>query len=275
MKCRLTICGLSLAVALVVCVMAPHTCHAASVDSAGVWSASMGRTVPVTVIAPDADKSHPTVYLLHGYGGNHNTWLLKTCPALPSLADSLGIIFVCPDGRNSWYIDSPVDTVSCYETFITHELVAFVDSAYATIPHRHARAICGYSMGGHGALWCSLRHSGVWRAAYCISGCVDLTAYPGRWEIDRVLGAYAGHQAQWRAHSVVNLDAADAGVDISLDCGSEDVFVNDNRRLHRRLSALGVPHRYTEMPGGHTHDYWRAALMRALDYLSPLLQRED
>ena len=210
-----------------------------------------------------------------GYGGNHNTWLSKTCPVLPSLADSLGIIFVCPDGRNSWYIDSPVDTASCYETFITNELVAFVDSAYATIPHRHARAICGYSMGGHGALWCSLRHSGVWRAAYCISGCVDLTAYPGRWEIDRVLGVYAGHQAQWRAHSVVNLDAAAAGVDISLDCGSEDVFVNDNRRLHRRLSALGVPHRYTEMSGGHTHDYWRAALMRALDYLSPLLQRED
>lgn len=45
-------------------------------------------------------KKCPTLYLLHGYGGNSLTWLgIK--PELPQMADRDGIIVVCPDGKTA------------------------------------------------------------------------------------------------------------------------------------------------------------------------------
>lgn len=50
---------------------------AAAVDTLAVRSASMDRDIPVIVILPDGASPAnpcPTVYLLHGYGGNQTTW---------------------------------------------------------------------------------------------------------------------------------------------------------------------------------------------------------
>ena len=83
---------------------------AAAVDTLAVRSASMDRDIPVIVILPDGASPAnpcPTVYLLHGYGGNQTTWL-RIKPSLPAIADREGIAFVCPDGATSWYLDSKV-----------------------------------------------------------------------------------------------------------------------------------------------------------------------
>jgi enterochelin esterase-like enzyme len=42
-----------------------------------------------------------------------------------------------------------------------------------------------------------------------------------------------------------------------VDCGTEDVFLSQNRFFRKRITALGIPLRYAEWPGGHTWDYWR------------------
>ena len=66
-----------------------------------------------------------------------------------------------PDGKNTWYWDSPLNADVRYETFISNELVKYVDSHYKTVADRKGRAITGLSMGGHGAMWNGLRHSDV------------------------------------------------------------------------------------------------------------------
>ena len=61
---------------------------AAAVDTLAVRSASMDRDIPVIVILPDGASPAnpcPTVYLLHGYGGNQTTWL-RIKPSLPAIA---------------------------------------------------------------------------------------------------------------------------------------------------------------------------------------------
>lgn len=237
---------------------------AARIDTVAVWSDSMRKTIGVTVIVPATADVVPVVYLLHGYDGDHTTWLGRTKPSLPSVADSLGVMFVCPDGGNSWYFDSPVDTSSCYETFVTGELVAYIDSTYRTLPCREARAVCGYSMGGHGALWCAVRHKDVFAAAACLSGGVDLTGYPDSWDIAKVLGRMDANPRLWRQSSVISLVGEMDGLAIVIDCGTEDFFHRDNLRLHQLLTRAGVEHTYYSFPGGHTHDYWDAALDRAM-----------
>ena len=88
----------------------PFSAQAAKIEIVEVKSASMDKKVEVVVVCPDvADtKDCPVVYLLHGHGGNARQWITFK-PELPSLADEKGIYFVCPDGKNSWYWDSPTN----------------------------------------------------------------------------------------------------------------------------------------------------------------------
>ena len=71
---------------------------AARIDTLSVESPKMKKNIEVLVIVPDQCKASapcPTVYLLHGYGGNARSWL-KLKPELPQMADADGIIVVCP-----------------------------------------------------------------------------------------------------------------------------------------------------------------------------------
>ena len=108
--------------------------QAAKVDTLSVHSDAMNKEVQVITICPDkamAGEKCPVLYLLHGYGGNAGTWLgIK--PELPRIADKEGIIFVCPDGKNSWYWDSPLNKEYRYETFVSKELVNYIDKNFTT-----------------------------------------------------------------------------------------------------------------------------------------------
>ena len=95
--------------------------QAATVDTLSVWSASMNKGVEVVVVVPDGARTktgpaYPVLYLLHGYSGYAANWL-QVKPELVQLAERDSVIVVCPDGKNSWYWDSPVDPSMRYETF--------------------------------------------------------------------------------------------------------------------------------------------------------------
>ena len=140
--------------------------------------------------------------MLHGYGGNARSWVgLK--PELPKIADEKGIIFVCPDGKNSWYWDSPKNQAYRYETSVASELVKHTDKNYATIPEKKGRAITGLSMGGHGALWLAIRHKEIFGAGGSTSGGVDIRPFPKNWEMNKQLGDYESDKTLWDQHTVI------------------------------------------------------------------------
>ena len=168
--------------------------RAARVDTIMVKSPSMNKDVKVVVVTPDVALGKkalacPVLYLLHGYGGNAKTWIgIK--PNLPQIADEKGMIFVCPDGKNSWYWDSPLNPSYRYETFISSELVKYIDEHYKTIADRKGRAITGLSMGGHGAMWNAIRHKDIFGGAGTTSGGMDIRPFPKNWEMSKQLGDY-------------------------------------------------------------------------------------
>ena len=45
------------------------------------------------------------VYLLHGYGGDYTNWITRT--ELLNYAKDYPCILITPDGKNSWYTNSP------------------------------------------------------------------------------------------------------------------------------------------------------------------------
>ncbi len=240
--------------------------RAARVDTVFVKSPSMQKEVKVVYILPDKalakkPQACPVVYLLHGYGGNARTWI-GVKPDLPQIADEKGIIFACPDGKNSWYWDSPQNPAYRYETFISSELVDYTDTHYATISNKRARAISGLSMGGHGALWNAIRHTDIFGAAGSMSGGVDIRPFPNNWEMKKQLGELTANEPVWNNHTVINqVDKLKNG-DLALivDCGEGDFFLEVNKELHKRLLAYKIEHDFITRPGGHTGRYWNNSI---------------
>lgn len=271
------------------------------VDTVAVYSPSMDKTVKNVVILPcgyDGDTvRYPVVYLLHGYNNRYDSWLRKTKPELPQTASDFRVIVVCPDGESSWYWDSPCDPKSRYETYVSRELTGWIDSCYRTVGDRSGRAVSGYSMGGHGALWLAFRHPDIFGACGSMSGGVDIRPFPNNWKIAEQLGPYAENREVWDEHTVINqlyrvvpftdynrevasgkaapvcYDLQPGQLAILIDCGTEDYFYAVNEELHRRMLYYHIAHDYVTRPGAHTHDYWRMAVEYQLFFFRRFFDR--
>ncbi len=254
---------------LLICFWICIPVNSSVVDTVKIKSGKMNRDISCVVISPDKKKCDlyfPVLYLLHGYSSqgyhdSHKVWIDKIKTNLPVLADQYGIMIVCPNGENSWYWDSPVHSRSQFETFIAKELVEYIDKNYATIPDRRGRAITGASMGGHGALWLAIRHQDVFGAAGSMSGGVDITPFPDKWEIEKLLGEKSSGTV-WKQYTVINqVDKLQNGnLCLIIDCGYNDFFFQVNDNLHRELLKRKIAHDYIVRPGGHTSQYWNNAI---------------
>ncbi len=125
----------------------------------------------------DKNRRYPVVYFLHGYGAHAEMyWNIMTVPAAAGreMAGSVKeMILVHPDSYTkydgSMYSNSP--TTGDWETFITQDLVNYIDSHYRTIPTRASRGLAGHSMGGYGTFRIGMKHPEVYAAIYPMSSC--------------------------------------------------------------------------------------------------------
>lgn len=247
----------------------------AQVDTVSVPATCVVSPMRVTVVLPEQyfeknDTAHyPVVYLLNGYGGDYSSWVTIR-PDLDRLASLYGMIFVCPDGRDSWYWDSPVDPEMQMESFIIKELVPYIDSSYRTRAEAAGRAVTGLSMGGHGGLWLGMRHSDVFGSAGSTSGGVNIIPFPSKWKMAKRLGEYESNKERWEQHTVINLVPAlkPGQINIIFDCGCDDFFAGKNEELHQALLKHGIPHDYISRPGNHTQKYWNNSILYQLMYFN-------
>jgi len=236
--------------------------QAAVVETIEVHSPAMNKNIKVTVISPDGkEKTCSVIYLLHGYGGNAMTWP-NIKPNLPEIAEQYNLIFVCPDGKNSWYWDSPKDPSYRYETFVSKELVNYIDANYNTRKEKAGRAITGLSMGGHGALWIAFRHLNTFGAAGSMSGGLDIRPFPKNWEMSKQLGDITENPLLWENHTVINQIHKIKNGDLALiiDCGYGDFFLEVNNNTHKELLDKGIDHDYIVRPGAHNNAYWNNSI---------------
>lgn len=243
-----------------------YTLFAQKVDTVSVYSQSMKQNLKSCVIIPagypQSENQYPVVYLLMGYALNYSDWL-KYFPEIKQLSNRYNTIIVCANsGYSSWYFDSPVDSTMKFETYVAKELVPYIDSSYKTIKDRIGRAISGLSMGGHGALYLSIKHQDIFGAAGSMSGGVDIRPFPSNWDLAKRLGEKNKYPENWEKNTVINLLhlLSNDKLALLIDCGVDDFFLNVNRSLHEKMLYLNIKHDYIERPGGHTMEYWNNAL---------------
>lgn len=242
----------------------------------------MNKIIPALVITPDNYENntdcYPVVYLLHGHGDHYNGGWMTKGKGFEKLADRYNFLIVLPDGNvDSWYLDSPVDSTSRYETYIAKELIAAVDSNYRTINCREGRAIIGLSMGGHGALFQAMSHPDVFSAAGSMSGGVDFRLFPNSWGLSKVLGNIEEYPENWEKAVVINKvkTLVPNQLDLIIDCGVDDFFYPVNKALHEELRKRKIPHDFISRPGAHTWEYWKGAIEYQLLFMFKHFEKEQ
>ncbi|MHB8464641.1 MAG: alpha/beta hydrolase [Acidimicrobiales bacterium] len=144
-------------------------------DSAALADNPLGDPArrPVWVHVPsgydaDASRRWPTLYLLRGHTGQVDMWANRRAmaPTFLEQLDAVGpdAIVVLVDGWTSWggaqYLDTPA--IGRYSTYLSEDVVAWVDATYRTVAAPAGRAVIGHSSGGYGALVNGLLRPDVW-----------------------------------------------------------------------------------------------------------------
>ncbi len=128
----------------------------------------------------NSEKKYPVVYFLIGHSDRRVNFLngvfqgFRLGTSMNTLINSGAVkemIFVLLDGMNlmdgSFYEDSPASGNWCQ--WVAEDVVSYIDNNYRTIPKREARALCGHSMGGFGAINIGMKHSDVFGIIYSMS----------------------------------------------------------------------------------------------------------
>ena len=258
-----------------------------------------------------SQQTWPTLWLLHGGGGNHNDWIKNT--DVEKVTRNLPVIVVMPEtsgcsAYSDWWNDGKKGPPA-WETYLTKEVRTILETDYRA---SNKRAIAGLSMGGLGALKLAAHHPGMFQAAASFSGNVDpLHGYnngktgpdlPGlgcilSWKrLDdwkRVWGDYRipAQRAIWQQNSpyeqaekLANLDylyvSSGNGLSNPLKVGLD--FDPVEQEVHRqakglvqKLQLLKIPVTSHFYEGNHTWPYWQRELHRALPQIMEVLEKKE
>jgi putative tributyrin esterase len=268
---------------------------AATLRTVSWKSTVLGRTKQLSVLlppghAPGSGTSYPTLYLLHGWGGNRDTWVTHT--ELIRLVEPLGLIVVMPESGRRWLINDCRN--NRYEDYLLDEVIPFAERTLGSKPDRGARAIAGFSMGGATAVMHTLRHPDVFGVAASLGGAFEAASRIGdpyadvRLDPEMFMPEEADHNRTWGPPGsetrleydpfrLMSLLGQRHPAALYVDVGIDDHprILGGNRRLHEGLGALGVEHRYTERPGAHAWEYIRDALPEMLLFVAGCLNARD
>jgi enterochelin esterase-like enzyme len=91
-----------------------------------------------------------------------------------------------------------------------------------------------------------------------------------------ILGSEQEHSANWSRNSILTLAGSiQAGeLNVMIDCGTEDEWLEENRKLHEILFDRKVPHDFVERPGGHDAEYWNNSIDFILLYVGKHITRK-
>jgi len=123
----------------------------------------------------DRNRRYPVLYALHGYSIGAEQWTHEIhVPQTLEAAFAQGtgpMIVVLPDSKTLYggSIYSSSLTVGDFETYVSRDLVAYVDAHYRTIADRRARGLAGHSMGGQGTARIGMKHPEVFGSMYVMS----------------------------------------------------------------------------------------------------------
>lgn len=214
----------------------------------------------------------PVVYFLAGLTCTEETFMIKA--GAQRYAAEWGLALVAPDtsprrtgipdetrdwdlgSGASFYVDATEEPWSRHyrmRQYVAEELPALIAASFPVDGGR--QALCGHSMGGHGALTIGLRHGHRYRSLSAFAPVCAPSRTP--WG-HKALGAYLGvDEARWREYDTVALltREGEAPLPVLVDQGRDDPYLE--RELKTQwLEGLGGGALTLRWHEGYDHSYF-------------------
>lgn len=231
-------------------------------------------------------RSYPVLYLLHGGGGDHTTWIQSG--ELKSIADrsisegkAAPMIIVMPHANevHKGYFNQ-INGGFDFEDFFFQELIPHIEKNYRVRTKSRYRAVAGQSMGGAGTIFYALHHPEMFSAA------VPLSPVTESWEKGDLseklkrngIKGYSQDQfdAYYLKYSIPQvLASADSGRLKAIRTMRWYVCTGDDDSLNEGISKMilafkkaAIPHEYRVKDGSHNWSFWRQELPELLAFVS-------
>ncbi len=268
------------------CLMGQGNIH----ESQSFYSPALKSDSQYSIYLPpnmETDKrTYPVVYLLHGFSGNDTDWVrygeigYKATKAIEE-GRIPPCIIVMPDGKNSWYVNSP--TYGQYENMLIKDLIPHIENKYGT-PQKNARAIIGLSMGGNGAFSLAMKYPDLFGSCVSLSGSFWSDDYfeVRKNDVARLFQPVYGDSPMntplWRNNNPFHfLKDKDVNkynsVRILFDCGDDDFVTQSQLELSNHLRAKDIKHELRIRDGQHNWTYWRETIEYALEFCAEEFRR--
>lgn len=217
----------------------------------------------------------PLVILLHGVYGSAWSWAMGTGVHLQALQmitnnEIPQMIIAMPSdglwGDGSGYL--PHNGFD-FEKWIAEDIPAALKETIPGVSPSSPLFIGGLSMGGFGALRIGVKYGNLFKgiSAHSSITCLeqmklfveeDLNQYAQQTKTDEdVFETIKKYRRQLPP--------------LRFDCGTDDLLIKHNRKLHQLLTENGIKHLYQENPGEHGWPYWEKHIGDSLSFFSQII----
>jgi len=270
-----------------------------------VWykSPTLNLTRRLYVYTPagyeDSKASYPVLYLLHGAGGDEETWTSNG--RAPQIIDNLiaqgkakPMIVVMTNGNANQAVSPDqvlpppmpplpaatpggpgrgfgftMENYSPFPNSVVNDVVPFIESRYRVISNRDNRAIAGFSMGGAATLFAGFRNldkfswiAGFSSAVVVWPGVFARTDPPASANLSGPgIGQGDDKAALSKLFPNINSSVNSKLKMLYISCGTADGLITSNRQFKEWLKSKDVRFIDVETDGyGHLWNFWRISL---------------
>ncbi|MCH4170360.1 MAG: alpha/beta hydrolase-fold protein [Lactobacillus sp.] len=243
-----------------------------TVLTANTFSPTLNAFSKTNIIIPNDYEANPaaTLWLLNGYGGDEQSWLLHT--AIMDLAETYHLAVIMPNGQNSFYVNAGVLP---YEDYFIQEFMPRMQKMFSLPTEQAKNFIMGNSMGGFGALRFGLTYPDKFQKIAALSGVVNLPNFFNnpdfpvpKSEVAVLFPDDTMFADQNNLEFLFNqLTAAQqATLQFYTSCGTGDSLFKDNEYLAHRFSRE-LNYVWRPVAGDHSWPVWAAQLDQVLAWL--------
>ncbi len=232
-------------------------------------SETLNMPVMLDVLIPQGHGSYKTLYLLHGAGGDHSSWLIKS--QIAEYVENKNIAVIMPSGENKCYVNNTHG--KNYSDYITQELIQKCETWFPLSDNKKDRYIAGMSMGGYGAFYSALEKYNLYNKAFSYSGLLNIIE---RYDNPQGLDMYPvfGERKDLIDDKKDLFEKAKNNIDkfknikdatkFIIECGICDTRINMSRDLYKYMYDLGYDVELKEAEGNHNWEYWNKCIQNTI-----------
>lgn len=233
---------------------------------------SLKSSVAYSVYVPSGSQpveGWPVVFLLHGAGRNHRT--IPDHPVANEMIRQQPFVMVFPDGKAGWYTDSLSAPESRFQSMLK-ELLDLVRKEFPVSSEPTHTGICGWSMGGFGAVRFAEANPGD---VHVVATTMALLDFPNpklpREKNFRIPRVFGDDPEDWKRYNPMNSIENLRGKELLFVAPRKAFDIQMNRNFHQALEAAEIPHELREVDGAHDFDTVLATLPLLLRFMQESL----